>query len=83
MRATIELEIDLLMDTVGGIAAALHAAADAIQGYTPVRRGLAIYLLDKDGADMGCVALFGGARDMPFVAGFADEPLHACGVVAT
>lgn len=68
MRATIELELTLLLDSIDGIATALREAADQLQGYTPVRRGMAIYLLDKEGVDMGCVALFGRARDMPYVA---------------
>jgi len=63
MRATIEIEIDLLMDSIAGISEALHAAADEIKAYTPVRKGLGIYLISRNGTDMGCVALFGGARD--------------------
>ena len=66
MRATIELEIDILMDNIPGIVDALRHAADKMQSYTPVRKGLGIYLLDREGNDMGCVALFGNARDMPF-----------------
>lgn len=64
MRATIELEIDIAMDSIPAIVAGLHAAADAIQGHTKIRKGLGIYLIDQQGNDVGCVALFGGARDM-------------------
>lgn len=63
MRATIEIEIDILMDSIPAITAALHKAADEMQNLTPIRKGLGIYLLDRHGNDVGCVALFGGARD--------------------
>ncbi len=66
MKATIEIEIDILMDSVDAIAAGLRTAADELQAYTPVRKGLGIYLFDQNGKDVGCVALFGGARDMTY-----------------
>lgn len=63
MRATIELEIDIIMDSIPAIVAALHQAADQLSSHTPIRKGLGIYLIDQQGNDVGCVALFGGARD--------------------
>lgn len=66
MKATVEIELDLLLDSIGGIADALRRAADEVEGYTPVRKGLAVFLLDRTGKDVGCVALMAGARDMSF-----------------
>jgi hypothetical protein len=44
MKATIEIEIDILMDSVEAIAAGLRAAADEVQAYTPIRKGVGTYL---------------------------------------
>lgn len=62
-NATIELEITLQLDSIDGIIAALHAAADALQGCTPVKKGLGTFLIDAQGKDIGCVAPWVGARD--------------------
>lgn len=63
-NATIELEINLLLDSVDGIADALRRAADELQGVTAVKKGLGTYLIDQNGNDIGCVAPWPGARDM-------------------
>ena len=63
-NATIELEINLLLDSVDGIADALRRAADNLQGVTTVKKGLGTYLIDAAGNDIGCVAPWVGARDM-------------------
>lgn len=75
-RATIELEIDLLVDSIPAIADALRRAADELQNYTPIRKGLGVYLLDQQGKDVGCVALFGGARDMRLVDATVNSAYH-------
>lgn len=66
MKATAEIELELLLDSIGGIAEALRRAADEVERCTPVHKGLGIYLIDRSGKDIGCVALMAGARDMPY-----------------
>lgn len=63
MRATVEIEVELANDSLEGIAQALVHAAGKVQHCKAVRKGLGIYLIDPTGTDIGCVALFGGARD--------------------
>jgi hypothetical protein len=70
MKATIEIEVELPFDTLEGIAQALIHAAGTVKLCTVVRKGLGMYLIDRQGNDIGCVALFGGARDFTL-----EEPL--------
>jgi hypothetical protein len=57
MKCAAELDLDVQGVGVKAIADAMRRAADKIEGCTIRHRGLAQWLVDGDGNDMGVVAI--------------------------